>query len=236
MNYPYFVGVGFPKCGTSFLYREICKHPKIDKYTKERHFFSKPFYKFSDNEIKTYLNKFDSDKIVGEFSPGILYYPLNIKFLYKALKDKPTKLIVIIRNPIDRVHSHFKQLKKFRLKNINPQNAELFVKNSLYPEVIYSGLYYLQLNKLFRYFSKNRVIIVQYEKLCDNFIFEMKNLFRFLSVEEIELKNNTHAPTIYGGFRDELKEYYEDDVRKLFDEYSSINRYSHIDKSLWSDF
>jgi len=62
-----FVGIGFPKCGTTFLYNKLIEHPELEKDKKERHFFSRPFHKFSAEEYNGYCEKFKGDKLYGEF-------------------------------------------------------------------------------------------------------------------------------------------------------------------------
>lgn len=231
-----FVGIGFPKCGTTFLYNKLMEHPELENGKKERHFFSKPFHKFSTEEYKEYREKFKGDKLFGEFSPGILYYPLNIKFLTNAV-DSKTKFIVVIRNPIDRAHSHFKQLKDTRMGIVKPDNKEHFIELSAYPEALYSGLYFFALQQLFKYVPKERVIMIQYEKLLKNFYREIGKIFDFLELSPYNLiDDDTRPSTKYRDFREELKEFYEDDVDGLFKKYGKINDYSLISKKHWEDF
>lgn len=236
---PDFVGVGFPKCGTTFLYDEvICQHRDVLHLPKERHFFSQPFHKFNSTEKENYLNNFpDTNKVTGEFSPGVLYYPMNIKYLYDAVPDD-TKFIVLMRNPVDRAFSHMKQMLGPRINNVNPSNKDLFVESSLYPEAIYSGLYYRSLERLFEYANFGEVILLQYEKLVSDFSSEVEELFSFLGLnfEESMLDQiNIEKSSKYDNdFRGELAEFYQNDVNQLFSEYDKINQYSEIE--IWNEF
>ena len=111
-----FVGVGFPKCGTSFLTKTLNKHPDISIPQKEIHYFWKLLPEFTEKDYQKYKELFKHKKnLIGEFSPGILYCPNHIYHLHKALPN--AKILVIVRNPIDRLLSHIKQVRKGR-KNI----------------------------------------------------------------------------------------------------------------------
>lgn len=230
-----FIGIGFPKCGTTYLYKKMLEHPCVSNNKKERHFFSKPFHTFTEEEYKNYLSNFRRGDVNGEFSPGVLYYPLNIKYLSKVTNED-TKFITVIRNPIDRAHSHYKQLNNARMGIVNPDNKEEFRRLSLYPEAIYTGLYSFAFDQLFKYISKEQIIIIQYEKLLENLHEEMNNLWEFMGLDKAVIRDDTRKPSQYNSFRDELREFYEQDVEKLFNKYSQINKYSHIDCSYWKDF
>jgi len=241
MKNPDFVGVGFPKCGTSFFFKALSSHPEIynNKFGKEIHFFSKPMSTYEDDDGSKYRSLFidRSEGITGEYSPGILYYPNSIKKLKMASPN--SKIIVMVRNPIDRCFSHFKHMKKNRVKNISAKNEKLLISNSIYPESVYSGLYHFSLSQLFMYFPKDQVLILQYEKFCQQFQNEMDKVCRFLEIKTHTFNQTIKQPDSYihlDHLREDLIEFYEDDVRKFFIDFGKINELSAIDKSLWHDF
>lgn len=236
---PDFVGVGYPKCGTTFVYKTLTSHPQVENSKKERHYFSKPFYEFDESDYKEYRSLFKSygDNLVGEFSPGALYYPTNIQFLSQAAPD--AKYVVLLRNPIDRFFSHMRQMENYRLEEVSPDNVERFYDFSLYPEAAYSGLYEVGIRNAIRYCGIESIIILQYEKLLSDFETEFKKLCRFLNIEEYIPDVEIREPTRYEQYdymRPHLKNFYTRTVSQINEKYSTINKYSEINTSIWGDF
>ncbi len=100
---PDFLIIGVPKCGTSSLYRYLTNHPLIVPATrKELNLFISPS---KDKTIDWYLNQFpqrnkESNLLTGEASPGYFPAPLAHQHIFNLFSK--IKLIVILRNPIDR--------------------------------------------------------------------------------------------------------------------------------------
>lgn len=241
MNGPDFVGIGYPKCGTTFLYNTLTDHPQVENNKKERHYFSDVFENFDSTDYEDYRLKFqkkNSSNIVGEYSPGVLYYPTNIQFLSSAAPD--AKYVVMLRNPIDRCFSHYKQLHNARIDIVNPDNVREFDRLSVYPEIIYSGLFTFGIEKALKYLDQEQIIILQYEKLIRDFNDEFKKLCDFLGIrEEVPGDVNIRQPDQYeqyNYFRPTLKRFYEEMVEKLFNEYQQINEWSVLNKNLWEEF
>ncbi len=124
---PDFLIVGAPRSGSTTLYAYLSRHPQVympDE--KEPSFFAcwgkKPFYRiqktkervtFISSTLKDYQELFLSAKkgqIMGEASTWYLYLYKdtisNIKELYGE-KSVSLKIIILLRNPIDRAWSHF---------------------------------------------------------------------------------------------------------------------------------
>lgn len=241
MKKPDFIGVGFPKCGTSFFYDVLMEHPDVihNQLSKEIHYFSKAMSTYDESDGEAYRAIFPNvlGKITGEYSPGTLYYPGSIAKTKKATPD--SKIIVMIRNPIDRCLSHFKHMKKNRVKNISAKNETLLINNSIFPEAVYSGLYHFSLDQLFKHFNKDQVLILQYEKLCLYFESEMKKVCKFLEISDYNFNNSINLPDQYRDkdfLREDLKLFYEDDVNRLFSDFQRINEFSEIDLRYWKDF
>ena len=112
---PDFIIIGAQKSGTTSLYRFIVKHPAIAPATKkEVHYFS-IWYKFGElwyrSHFPTNLSRYNFYKrtnqklLSGEASPVYLFYPVVPGRMKELLPD--VKLIVILRNPVDRAYSHY---------------------------------------------------------------------------------------------------------------------------------
>ena len=104
---PDFIVAGVQKGGTTFLFQEMLRHPDVrGSLTKEVHFFDLHFY----NGLEWYRGMFppvrgSEGTICGEASPSYIFDPLAVGRIAEALADP--RLIIILRNPIDRAWSHY---------------------------------------------------------------------------------------------------------------------------------
>lgn len=93
------------RCGTTSLNGYLRAHPDIEvSRPKEVHFFDIHF----DNGLDWYMTHFADTggaKAVGEATPSYLYQPPAIERLAETLPD--AKLVVMLRNPVDRAYSHY---------------------------------------------------------------------------------------------------------------------------------
>jgi hypothetical protein len=114
-----FIIAGTMKGGTTSALRNFYHHPEIsmpktefDEKTKtygEVHYFND----IKDNYLKGvewYKKHFDySKKMVGDKSPDVMYQNLCLDLL--QMLNPQVKIILFLRNPIDRAYSHWKMLK-----------------------------------------------------------------------------------------------------------------------------
>ena len=138
---PNFLGIGFPKTGTTWMHESLKSHPDIFipehphvKFKKELNFWSS--YRGgkalnSDEYFRLFSNK--SQKITGEFS--VTYTnPQVLVQIKKLLND--VKIICGFRNPVDCIiSSHLHQLRNSPDKNnINffdyYENNKIFLENT----------------------------------------------------------------------------------------------------------
>jgi hypothetical protein len=114
---PDFIIIGARKAGTTALYRYLAEHPGIRFATrKEVHFFDTNFAK----GINWYRAHFPLRAhqegvravrgrpfLVGEASPYYLFHPCAAARTQSVLSS--ARLIVVLRNPVDRAYSQFTQ-------------------------------------------------------------------------------------------------------------------------------
>lgn len=127
---PDFLVVGGAKCGTTSLFYYLEQHPEIFAPSeKEPHFFSfvnnppnftSPADLRTISDLSDYSKMFDEaqeNQLICEASTSYLYdYKntiKNIKEIYGEEASKELKIIILLRNPIDRAWSQFWQFKKF---------------------------------------------------------------------------------------------------------------------------
>ena len=114
MNLPNLIIPGAGKAGTSTLYAHLNSHPQVCmSVPKEPHFFADSNY-FAKGFAK-YQELFTrSADVIGEASTSYLHFPHVIERI-KTLPVLP-KFIILLRNPIDRVASHYFWLQSLGLE------------------------------------------------------------------------------------------------------------------------
>ena len=106
MQGPDFIIIGAQRSGTTSLYNYLIEHQNIKSTSqKEIHYFDNNY----DKGLTWYSKKFPSIRkgieITGEASPYYIFHPHAVN---RISKDFPNvKLIVLLRNPIERAYSHY---------------------------------------------------------------------------------------------------------------------------------
>lgn len=112
--------IGAQKCGTSTLFDNLIKHKKIIGGVKEKNFFSHP-HSFSKG-LDWYYSLFHSKKIYFDFLSKNYYIDASPSYLpSKEVANKlhiynpDAKLVVMMRNPVDRAFSAWNMYKQMNL-------------------------------------------------------------------------------------------------------------------------
>lgn len=231
---PDFIIVGAPKAGTTSLYRYLSQHPKIFlPKIKEPMFFcgyEKPFQgPGSDwynshivNESDDYLALFEDaheDMITGEASTDYLSCPQAATRI-KAWNPN-VKIIIILRNPIDRAYSeHMSLIRKMRETKSFLQAVELEgqrIKEGYNPYFwhVKRGLYYEAVKNYLEIFDPDNVLVLFYDKLNQSSEYTIKKIFSFLGIEAINV-NTSERFNISGRPKSKLLQRFLLSDRKFF--------------------
>ena len=201
MKKPNFIIAGFPKCGTTSLHHYLSEHPEIFMpEQKELHFFTfKILSKLKNgpkdelvketqiNSSEKYLSYFQNVKkeiAIGDASPSYINYPSEFLKIKKYLNDP--KVIIILRDPINRAYSNYLHLKREHREIMSFEDAigaeDERIKNK------YSDFWYYKFNST--YYQKivkakttfSNVLILTIEELDKDPIITMKKVYKFLGV------------------------------------------------------
>jgi len=119
---PDFIIVGAQKAGTSSLFTYLVQHPAIAApLRKEIHYFDLNAERpYSWYKAHFPLHK-ALDRITGEASPYYLFHPLVPDRIVKRLPN--AKIIIMLRNPIDRAVSHYWHSRRHGYETLAPHDA-----------------------------------------------------------------------------------------------------------------
>lgn len=103
---PDFVIIGTQRGGTTSLHAYLSAHPQVHTpATKELHFLTDRFARGRDWYIGQFPSHLELGNLTGESTPYSLFHPLAPQRLRAIAPD--AKLIVLLRNPVDRAYSHY---------------------------------------------------------------------------------------------------------------------------------
>ncbi len=125
---PDFLIIGAGKCGTSSLYNYLIQHPNVyPAKFKELNYFGRRWTKwyrpnFPTIFLKYFVNKFRKEQFMtGEASP---YYLINPHVAKQVKKKIPNvKIIILLRNPVDRTFSQYSQWQKTEFEPLSFEEA-----------------------------------------------------------------------------------------------------------------
>jgi hypothetical protein len=199
---PDFLVVGAKRAGTTTLYRYLAGHPGVQaaRMFKGTHYFDvrhdEPFWWYrSCFPVRRWTHR-----LTGEASPYYMFHPLGPERIARALPN--ARLIVLLRNPIDRAYSHW----RYEVRN---DNEDLSFEAALDAEPLrlagelermadqpgydsfaarhHSYLarsrYGHQLDRLYALVDPERVLVLQTERLAEDPAAEMQRAWDFLGLE-----------------------------------------------------
>ncbi len=121
MRLPDFLGIGTQKGGTTYLHGLLQQHPKVHlAHPKELHFFTLHQHR----GLKWYSQHFEAapaDNRCGEITPYYLFHPLAAERIAAALPK--VKLIVLLRDPVERALSQYFHSKRLGLEPLDFEDA-----------------------------------------------------------------------------------------------------------------
>lgn len=203
---PNFFIIGAPKCGTTSLAAYLLKHPEVFMPgTWEFNFLADDLLWINPSSIRCeedYLLHFqgaDNYKRIGEKSAFYLYSKTAARQIYSL--NPHSKIICILRNPVDVIWSFYKyNLANFE-EDIWPFELALAAENerkagSKIPSTvsIVQNLYYReivcfaeQLERYFKVFGRQNIHVMFFDEFTKNTEQEYQKVLEFLEISPFSL-------------------------------------------------
>ena len=211
---PSFLIIGSQKAGTTSLFNYLLKHPCVLGPTqKEVHYFSDTFLKGRSwyqnhfpplTAVYRRAVKTGRRPVTGEASPYYIFHPCAPERVHSTLPK--AKIIVMLRNPVDRAYSHYKYHVKLGAEDLAFEDAlnveeerlagedeKLIADDSYFSfnHKMFSyqsrGRYIEQLKRWARYYSVGDMLIVRSEDFFEDSESIFADVLRFLGLPEHRL-------------------------------------------------
>ena len=249
---PDYLIIGAAKSGTSSLYEYLNHHPSIIPcVVKEPNYFTvyydrgldwyKSCFPFKIQKIITQGQKF----IVGEATARYYWYPFATERAHSVVPE--AKIILLLRNPIDRSYSHYKMRFNNRkvkqsfeeeirdeLKNLEGEWEKMLNDKSYFSFKFNSngylskGLYINYIKKWFEFYPKNQILVIKAEDFFSDPEKITNETLEFLGMRPLKLKK---YEIMRKGLESQLK---PETRQKLVEYFKPYNQ--HLYKFLERDF
>lgn len=249
---PAFAIIGAKRGGTTSLYNYMLEHPAISPVFPGRerikgiHYFDSQFSRgprwyrsHFPLEVggRQVIRPWAADAITGEASPYYLFHPLAAQRLASAFPD--VRLIVLLRDPVERAYSHYKERVRHRAEPLTFEEAlgaeaerirgeaERIVREPGYRSAehedhsyVAQGRYLDMLPRWFALFPRDRFHLVISEDFYADPERVVNGAWSFLGLQpgmlQSRTKHNYHpAPDIQERTRDHLQNLFAEHNREL---------------------
>ena len=254
-TYPDFLIIGAPKSATTALFQYLLQHPSIaPPLTKQIHYFDR-YYDRGISWYKVCLpyrwQKFKQEKIqknnflTGEATVHYMLHPLAPQRVAQTIPN--VKLIVMLRNPVDRAYSHYQM--EFANKNESLSFEDILTEepkrmkgeiekltedknydSEEYPHRAYlaTGHYAEHLKNWFKCFPREQFLIINNEDFLSDISKGYNEVLNFLGLSSFDLPEYKR---IHGRKYDKMK---PETRKKLIEYYRPHN--AELYKLLNQDF
>lgn len=205
---PFFV-LGAAKCGTTSVHRYLDQHPEVCmSEPKEPTFFEfdREFEQGVEWYRRRYFSHYQGERWCGDARQRNLFLPWVPPRIHRQFPR--AKLIVLVRNPVERAHSHYwhnvrhdreplsfsdavyedvrriRSGRRLRTSAERRRYQEEADPSGLYRTYLDSGYYAEQIQRYLEEYSRDRLRVVVYQSLVESPATVCRELFAFLDVTQ----------------------------------------------------
>lgn len=238
---PDFFIIGVVRSGTTSMYHYLDEHPSIVKSAYDELGFFDDNFRLGWEWYKTLFPTNITKKIIKRKTGNFLTFDDTPFYIYnedvaKKIKNyfPKTKLIIILRNPIDRAYSNyhlgvrmgdekrtFDQAINDEIQKIEKYN-EIEMDNYISQSYLGRGIYAKQLEIWLKYFPISVIKILESDRFSNNTEETMNEVFEFLdlpnhNIRNLEKKNVAEYPPMKTETRQKLYDFFSKYNEKLYD-------------------
>ena len=212
---PDFLVIGAKRCGTTSLYQHLSEHPCISRSPHDNIGFFNENYHLGINWYKSLFPTVFYKKKMESKNKQCLFFDVTSTYMEEELTAKNIyevnpnqKIIVILRNPVDRAYSHYhvnvkeksekrsfedavfeemNRIKSERIIQNKNKNLRVFTPNNIH--YLKKGFYALQLKSWFKIFPREQILVLSTEEFQEDQNLIYKKIFDFLNIPNMKIKS-----------------------------------------------
>ena len=193
---PTFLIIGAPRSGTTFLYNSLASHPRISVAAKkEIHYFDESYEK-GLGWYEDFFSHCNGAQAIGEKTASYLVVPECAERIKRTIDE--VKLIVVLRNPVERAYSHYRRSVAGRMLTLGTSFRDCL---RVHPQFLVMGNYYDHLTRYLDYFSMDEILVLFSDDLFHDPSRELRYAMRFLGLEDYDgldtVENYNQTPKVY---------------------------------------
>lgn len=180
---PDFVGVGAQRAGTTWWYRLLCDHPRVERSPKELHFFD-PFFarELTDADVLGYHRLFPRPpgSLIGEWTPRYMHDFWTPALLRRAAPD--ARILMLLRDPLARYRSGVSKETQTLVDRGVRRGRREYVAAMNASDALSRSLYARQLANVLEQFDRAQVLVLQFERCVEDPVGQLQRTYRFLDL------------------------------------------------------
>ncbi len=188
---PDVIGIGPARTGTTWLHEKLAGHVDLPLYIKETKFFER----YHSRGIEWYASLFRhcrGDKPIAEICP-YLAGPKAPDWIAEVLPN--CKFIVTLRDPVDRMYSHYKMMRGYAFTRLSVEGA--LQKDRFLAQ---GSLYASHLKRWLGIFPRENFLITVYDDLRRRPQAYLDSICTFIGIDCISLANQSDRPAAINSF------------------------------------
>lgn len=175
---------GAPRAGTTSLYRYLRQHPGVCmSQRKETGIFLENYDKGLGWLVKNYLAHYEGESVVGEATTGHMQHPPSARRMAGTVPE--ARLIFIVRDPVERIHSHYRFHRRSGTLSSKTAFSQLIRDESSEWRRIHldNGLYHKHLTRFASHFDRQQMKVFLFRDLKANTEAVAQELYTFAGVD-----------------------------------------------------
>jgi hypothetical protein len=224
---PDFLIIGARKCGTTFLYDLLTRHPYVEPAAKkELHYFN---ILFKEEGLEWYRRCFPAPRwkdgrriITGEATPYLAASHGVPKRVARVLPR--ARLIALLRNPVDRAYSDYQQARRKGREPLTFEEAIQAEKTQTLAgrQYLYRSTYVHHLQRWSNYFGEDQMLVLKSEDFFERMQGALERVLDFLDLPSWKseaLKNRNKGKyelEMDPATRQRLEDYFEPYNERLY--------------------
>lgn len=208
-----FVGIGVSRCGTTWIAKCLADHPEIFvPPEKELKYYNNP-EKMERSDIASFFADAGEGQLLGEYTPRYIIYRDALERI--AADNGEVKVIVSLRDPVERAFSQFKYF-RYNLQKEEIDDFETALRGPYEEDYVVKSNYADHLANAFEVFGREKVHLLFKSEIDRHPASAIEGLYSFLGVSEsfrpdsLEARINRSGPDVGGVLRTDLSG--DDDV------------------------